>query len=222
MTVELLLAPLALDDGTLASFEASLSPGEHARAETLRDARLRRRYVADHGWRRRVLGERLGCAPADVAYAVGPRGKPEPAGGALRFSASRTGDTALYAVSGSPDAEVGVDVEEIRDPANLAGIVQRVLSAAERAALERVPDGERAAAVFACWTRKEAYLKALGTGLVFPLTELELWAGDDRPVLCGEVEVRSVDAGPGCAAAVAVRAGAGGRVSIPASPRRLA
>jgi 4'-phosphopantetheinyl transferase len=215
--IEVWWAPLDVDPKALAAFEASLSRAEHARASALRGAQLRRRYVADHGWRRRLLGERLGCAPAEVAYTIGARGKPELPPGAPHFSASRSADIALYAVSES--AEVGVDVEEVRDDVDLAAMARRFFSPAERAVLERIPARERAAAGFACWTRKEAYAKALGSGLVFPLDAIEVWMGDARPVRHGEVAVHRVDVGPGIEAAVAVRAENATEVSIPNKAR---
>jgi 4'-phosphopantetheinyl transferase len=160
-----------------------------------------------------LLAGRLGLDPPDVDYVISAHGKPEPAGGRLRFSASRSGATALYAVS--EQAAVGVDLEQVRDDVGLEGMARRFLSPAERAAWEAISAQRRVAAGFACWTRKEAWAKAEGTGLVFPLTELEVWAGDDRPVQCGEFVVRAVDAGPGYAAAVAVRAGTLGTAKMP-------
>jgi 4'-phosphopantetheinyl transferase len=152
-----------------------------------------------------LLAERLGLDPADVDYAISEHGKPEPAGGAtLRFSASRSGPRALYAAS--EQAAVGVDLEQLRDDVHLEAMARRFFSPAERAAWETRSPQQRIAAGFACWTRKEAWAKAEGSGLIFPLSELEVWAGDDRPVRCGEFVVRAVDAGLGYAAAVAVRA----------------
>jgi 4'-phosphopantetheinyl transferase len=197
-------APLDLGPSRLAEFESWLSPAERGRADALRGERLRSRYVADHGWRRVLLAERLGLGPADVDYAISENGKPEPAGGRLRFSASRSGPWALYAAS--EQAAVGVDLEQVRDDVGLEAMARRFFSPAERAAWEAISPQRRVAAGFACWTRKEAWAKAEGAGLVFPLAELEVWAGDDRPVQCGEFVVRAVDAGLGYAAAVAVRA----------------
>lgn len=115
----------------------------------------------------------------------------------------------------SEHAAVGVDLEELRDGVGLDAMARRFFSPGERAAFEAIPPPRRDAAGFACWTRKEAWAKAEGTGLVFPLAELEVWAGDDRPVQCGDFVVRAIDAGPGYAAAVAVRAGTLGTAKIP-------
>jgi 4'-phosphopantetheinyl transferase len=151
-----------------------------------------------------LLGEWLSFDPADVDYTVSPDGKPEPAGGRPRVSATRSDGVALYAVS--DQAAIGVDLEQIRADVDLDAMAERFFSCDERAAYFATPADRRSTAGFACWTRKEAWAKAEGSGLVFPLTELEVWAGDDRPVHCGGFVVRAVDAGPGYAAAVAVRA----------------
>jgi 4'-phosphopantetheinyl transferase len=118
----------------------------------------------------------------------------------------------------SEHAAVGVDLEELRDGVDLDAMARRFFSLAERAAFEAIPPPQRVVAGFACWTRKEAWVKAEGTGLVFPLTELEVWAGDDRPVQCGDFVARTIDAGHGYAAALAVTAGANAAVSAPHKP----
>jgi 4'-phosphopantetheinyl transferase len=174
------------------------------------ETRTRARWIADHGWRRVLLGRRLGCAPAAVDYLVGEHGKPSPAGGGWQFSASRSAGSALYGLSCV--AEVGVDHEHLQAAAPTP--VRRVFSARERAALEATPDALRRAAALACWVRKEAYLKALGTGLRFPVDGIEVWAGDERDVRHGEVVVRTPALGPDIVAALAVRVGAGPAAEI--------
>ncbi len=185
--------------------EASLSADERARGDALGAALPRRRFIADHGWRRRLLGSLTGRAPGDIEYRLDERGKPSLRGSSLRFNAARSAGTGLYVTCET--AQVGVDVEEIRTDVDLAAMARRFFSAAERAALEQTPPSRRATAAFACWTRKEAWLKAAGTGLVFPLDEVDVWAGDDRPVRHGQFEVATVDAGPGMAGAVAIGGG---------------
>jgi 4'-phosphopantetheinyl transferase len=152
-----------------------------------------------------------------VAYALGEHGKPYLSDGGPRFSAARGGDTALYALCES--AEVGVDIEPVRVDVDLAGMARRFFSPAEQAALRAIPAAGEAAAVHACWTRKEAYGKAVGTGLRFPLTEIEVWAGDDTEVRHGEVVVQAVAIDGGLAAAVAVWAPRVSSVSTICPPR---
>ena len=190
-----------------------MSADERARGRILHGEPWQR-YVADHGIRRRLLARHLGCSPTEVAFAIGELGKPRLASGGPHFNASRTGANALYAICEA--AEVGVDVEPVHvDGIDVEGLAGRVLSPAERAALAALPDHARAAALTACWARKEAYLKALGSGLVFPLSDVEVWAGDDRPLRRGEVVVHAVALGAGLAAAVGVRIGPEQTLSMP-------
>jgi 4'-phosphopantetheinyl transferase len=215
IAVELWRAPLDVAEDVFAELTATLAPAEHARAGALRGATERRRFLTDHGWRRRLLGERSGRAPEAIVFVAGGHGKPRLDGGGPRFSASRSGAIALYAVCEL--AEVGVDLEAVSRDGNLDRLAGRVLAPGERTRYESAPRSERPGALAACWTRKEAYLKALGTGLVFPLSDLELWAGDGRPVRRLGIEVHDVaPAGAGLAGAVAVALAPGHTVAIAA------
>jgi 4'-phosphopantetheinyl transferase len=98
----------------------------------------------------------------------GERGKPRICGGyRLRFNLSHSGGQALYALA--LDCEVGVDLEQIRPMPDCDSIAARFFSAAEVRDLLSVPPDQRVEAFFACWTRKEAYVKAVGDGLCLPL-----------------------------------------------------
>ena len=113
----------------------------------------------------------LRCAPGDVRIVTGDLGKPRLACSDLRFSAARSAGIALYATSWT--MEVGVDIEAIRTTADIDGIAARFMSPAEQRALASLPPTQRLAAFFQCWTRKEAYVKGIGTGLSFPLRDVD-------------------------------------------------
>ena len=204
MIVGLFRAPLDLEPDQLETFAATLSAEELARAEALRAPQARRRWIADHGWRRRLLADWLPTrSPSQLTFTDNGHGKPRLAGAGPHFSASRSEDVAWYAIS--DQAEVGVDVERIDRDRPLERLAQRLLSTRERAIYESMPAAERAAALYACWTCKEAAVKALGTGLVFPLTALEAWTHDGAPMRAGGLEIRGLTTEPGRTAAVAVR-----------------
>jgi 4'-phosphopantetheinyl transferase len=230
VVVELYWASLEVDDVVFRILSETLSAAERDRAAGLMDTPHRGWFTVDHGWRRVLLAAALGCAPAQVVYEEGPHGKPRLAGGTRpHFSASRSEAVGLYALSRS--AEVGVDIEEVPAAGDLTALARRVFSPTERAAWESSPASGRAAAFSACWTRKEAHGKAHGTGLVFPLDEIEVWAGDDRPVRVGDAVVHAVDVaemggggaarGVRLAAAVAILADPGRAVAVPGAPVRL-
>jgi 4'-phosphopantetheinyl transferase len=213
MTVELFRAPLDVGHDGVDGFAATLSAEELARADALQDPQARRRWIADHGWRRRLLAERLGGrSPAALAFVDGAHGKPRLAGPGPHFSASRSDDVAWYAVS--EQAEVGVDVERIDRERSLERLARRLMSARERTIYDAVPDLARADAVYECWTCKEAAVKALGSGLAFPLTAIEAWTGDGAPIRTEGLEVRSLASDGDRMAAVAVRLRTGDTVAI--------
>lgn len=115
-----------------------------------------------------VLGAYLRIGPRDVRFAYGRRGKPRLSSPAeLRFNASASSGLAVFALT--LDCEVGIDVEAIRPVAEMDAVARRFFSSEEVAALERLPQVERDRPFYACWTRKEAYVKAVGDGLAVPL-----------------------------------------------------
>jgi 4'-phosphopantetheinyl transferase len=173
---------------------------ERRRAAEYRDPRDGERFLGARAWLRRLLGEELGCAPAAVPIVAAPGGKPRVDGSELRFSASRSGDVALFATSWT--TEVGVDVEALRDE-SLDALAARLYSPAERRALERLADPDRRVAAFGCWARKEAYVKATGTGIGVALAELDVGVGGAGPVAFDGWTVHDVTLEPGLAAAVA-------------------
>jgi 4'-phosphopantetheinyl transferase len=186
---------------------ACLEPGERDRVARLRSERDRARVLVARGWRRHVLAARLGADPAELRFVADARGKPRLADDPVHFSASRSGSLALLAVC--VDREVGVDVEAIERHRDIERLAGRIMSAREREAFAELAPDDRRAAMFACWARKEAYVKATGEGLVFPLDRTTVWAGDDRTVTVDGWLVQGLAVAPGCAAALAVRSGSG-------------
>ena len=184
---------------------AVLDPEERARAAAFARPELRDRYLAAHVMLRQVLGGCLDLHPAAVRFARedcpgcgGPHGRPVLAGEPrpLEFSLSHAGALVAVAVAGAP---VGVDVEELPRPATVAE-VSAVLHPAERAEIAAADDP--AAAFARLWTRKEAYLKGIGTGLG---RDLGLdYVGSEQPGPEGWA-LADLSAPAGHAVAVAVR-----------------
>jgi 4'-phosphopantetheinyl transferase len=150
-------------------WDAHLSPEERQRAASFRFPRDRDRFIVVHGILRRVLDSYLPQAPTLI---YGTNGKPALACGGLHFNLSHTDDRALIAVSAT--GELGVDLERVRLEPDAARIADYCFSPSERKALSLVPQARQAEAFFKCWTRKEAFVKALGDGLSYPLTEFSV------------------------------------------------
>jgi 4'-phosphopantetheinyl transferase len=123
------------------------------------------------GTLRAILSDRLRIDPRDVRFVYGEHGKPELAepfsGSGLRFNLSHSGSLALCAVV--RHCRVGVDIERLRPVPHLEAIAERTFSPRERDTLRQLPPELRHEAFFNCWTRKEAYIKAIGKGLAHPL-----------------------------------------------------
>ena len=190
----------------LARLGEHLSADERRRAGRFQLDRDRRRFVAGRGRLREVLASYVDGPPGQVAFAYGPRGKPRlegPRASRLRFNLSHTADHALIAVS--RDREVGVDLETIRAEALGETEAALFLSPAERRVIDRLPVADRPRALFLLWVQKEAYAKARGDGLALDLQAIDVSA-------CEGWDVRTLDAGPGFAAALAVERGFGPHV----------
>ncbi|WP_411105573.1 4'-phosphopantetheinyl transferase family protein [Streptomyces sp. cmx-4-9] len=157
-------------DGALQMLDAA----ERDRAGRLLREADRRRYLASHVGLRVLLGGYLGLAPEKVGLVRedcpccgGPHGRPAVAGGALHFSLSHSEDLAYFAFAGVP---VGVDVEGLPGAAAVADILT-TLHPAETAELTVLAEPDRRAALARVWSRKEACLKATGTGLALGVAE---------------------------------------------------
>jgi 4'-phosphopantetheinyl transferase len=147
-----------------------LSDDERRRAAGFHFERDRSRFIVTRAYLRILMGHYLQKEPTEIKFSYGPNGKPFLAGeGAvdLRFNLSHSHGLAVYAVTNG--REIGVDLEYNSENMDIEAIAERFFSAQESAALKSLPDHEKSKAFFACWTRKEAYIKARGEGLSVPL-----------------------------------------------------
>lgn len=172
----LVLFPLDVPDAEREAHARLLSELERARAARFHSAVDGARFLVAHGQLRRVLAVQLGLPPEAVGFVAGPHGKPGLAGAAaasgLCFNMSHSGDLGL--VGWSWHREIGVDVEVWRPTRDQAALVRRFFSPAEIAAWEALPLEQRHEAFFNLWTRKEAYVKALGRGLSLALDSFDV------------------------------------------------
>ncbi len=160
-----------------------LAADEWQRANRFRFEKHRRQYVVGRGALRALLAAYLGILPQDVRFTYGPRGKPflappQNAGG-LQFNLSNSDELAL--VGFVPGSEIGVDVEYLRPMADCEQIAERFFSESERRVLRGIPFPTKQEVFFNCWTRKEAYLKAVGEGLAAPLDSFDVTLAPGDP-----------------------------------------
>ncbi|UCC55897.1 MAG: 4'-phosphopantetheinyl transferase superfamily protein [Gammaproteobacteria bacterium] len=152
--------------------ESPLSADELQRAQRLRDIQKRNHFIAGRAALRDLLGEYTGTEPRELQFVYGPHGKPSLRDNPLRFNFSNSGEVALLAVAS--DREVGVDIEYRDRSIRVEPLAAHIFTNAEAAAFRQLPESKRHAALLAAWTRKEAYLKALGTGFSLSLNSFSV------------------------------------------------
>jgi 4'-phosphopantetheinyl transferase len=197
-----------------------LSLDERRRAERIVIDRPQNQFIVARGTLRLLLGRYLQQRPERIELTCDAHGKPcltlQDAGAGLHFNLSHSHELALFALTRM--GAVGIDVEQVRASVRCDDLAVRFFSAHEVKALQSLPTAERHEAFFACWTRKEAFLKAKGTGLRLPLDQFDVTVQPDAPARllrvgwdAGEVErwqLYNVAVRAGYRAAMAVGAGA--------------
>ncbi|HEY2256411.1 MAG TPA: 4'-phosphopantetheinyl transferase superfamily protein [Variovorax sp.] len=190
---------------------ASLSPAEQERAARFVFARDGARYRAAHAALRQLLADETGIAAQRLEFAFGEFGKPALARSApgLHFNLSHSRSMGLIAISHG--AEVGVDVELQRPMPDALELAASYFTPHEIDTLQALPPGARDHAFLVGWTRKEAFLKALGLGISVDLRTVDVgldgaarsvayMAGDRRRTL----RVAAIVPAPGAVGAVAL------------------
>ncbi len=191
-----------------------LSEQELARGASFVAELHRRRYMIGRAVLRRILASRLDVAPAALRFSYGDWGKPAlvPSSGQapLAFNVSHSQGLMLCAVAS--ERAVGIDVEREPQDRDVMGIARTCFSPDELATLARLDEAERPRGFVACWTRKEAYIKAVGMGMSIPLTGFSVSLSPDEPPALlhvsdsldepGRWSMAAFDPAPGFAAAV--------------------
>jgi len=163
-----------------------LSNDEQVRAARFHFDRHRQAFVLGRAVLRFLVSAMLAISPAEVEFCYGPKGKPSLADSRarLRFNSSNSGNLAAYAFTEGCD--LGIDVEALRPMPDMDRIAARFFAPEEASELGSLPESDRPQGFFNCWTRKEAYIKAVGDGLSIPLASFQvtLRPGAAAAILC--------------------------------------
>ncbi|HEY7499939.1 MAG TPA: 4'-phosphopantetheinyl transferase superfamily protein [Vicinamibacterales bacterium] len=158
-----------------------LAPDERARADRFHSPRERAQFIVARGALRSILGDYLGASPRRLEFRRSPFGKPSlvgPSNLLPDFNVSRASDVMVCAIA--ERARVGIDIETVGRTAGERD-ESAYFSPVERDSLGRLAPDRRAEAIAVCWTRKEAFIKAHGEGLSFPLDAFDVSVHPDPP-----------------------------------------
>ncbi|HEY9516777.1 MAG TPA: 4'-phosphopantetheinyl transferase superfamily protein [Gemmatimonadaceae bacterium] len=167
----------------LPELERHLSSDERERAARFAFAPDRARFIVAHGLLRTILAAYLDTTPSAIRFRTNEFGKPSVEGQsarcALHFNFSHSDGLALCAVARG--RSLGVDVERVRPIPSPEKIAERFFSRREYAALLSLPEAQRREAFYACWSRKEAYVKGRGMGLSLALDSFDTSLAPGEP-----------------------------------------
>ena len=155
--------------------QSLLSPDELQRANRFRFGEHRRRFVIARGCLRRLLEEYLQTDARDIVFTYAVEGKPSldvRHRTDLRFNISHSGEIAAYGFT--LGRNIGIDVELMSRDVDVDEIPKRFFSCAEQQWMSTLQGEEKVQGFFNCWTRKEAYVKAVGAGLSLPLRDFDV------------------------------------------------
>ena len=179
----------------VSTLERLLSAPEAARAKAFRFAKDRMHFIIARAMLRTILANYLALNPYEISFHYNAYGKPQLSAehrSSLHFNLSHSRDIALYAVS--MRHAVGIDVEYVDDSLEFDQLAQSVFAASEVSYLAALPQQDKSKAFFQGWTCKEAYIKAVGSGLAIPLDSFVVSLNIHRPAKLIRVQEQSSEA----------------------------
>lgn len=163
----------------VAEFEQFLIPDEVTRAARFGLDLPRHTYIVTRGFLRLLLSKYLAADPRRIPFSYTSRGKPV-LGLDTRINFNVTHSSGMAAIALALDCRLGIDLEEIRPLPGLEDIAKRFFCPEEAAEILSCSAKERERSFFRCWTRKEAYIKAVGEGLHIPLDSFRVTVKPDE------------------------------------------
>jgi len=196
-----------------------LSKSEKSRAARFHFEQDRNRYIAAHGILRQILGRYLNIPAQEMQFKYGDYGKPEldavHADNEITFNMSHSSGTALYGFT--RNCPIGVDIERIKEVPDMDAVAGQFFSANETDNFNKLAQAKKIRAFYRCWTVKEAFVKAVGQGLHFPMDCIDICIDPDKSVRLIQVGgdakeasqwwIKELIPGNGIAGAVAARGG---------------
>jgi 4'-phosphopantetheinyl transferase len=183
-------AALDLPSSTVQELREVLTNDEKARAEQFHFDRDKQRFIAARGMLREILAFYLEVKAGELRFDYGRNDKPKLSdtfgNKAICFNLSHSQGIALYGLT--QGRAIGVDIEYIRDISEIEQIVEQFFSTKENDLFRTLPENLKKETFFNCWTRKEAFVKAVGDGLSFPLDKFDVSLSPGEPARLMRIE----------------------------------
>lgn len=161
---------VAVDDKSTSRYWHLLDQDEQIHAGKIKNALFRHRYIEVHGRLRKLLSQLLNQAPEKIAIKKTAFGKPYLADyPELVFNLSHSGDAFLIAVGYY--CQLGADLEHCQRRVDFSALVNKCFAEEEITYWNRLPEEQKKIAFYRLWTRKEAFVKAVGRGLALGLKQ---------------------------------------------------
>lgn len=156
----------------LKRFEVILSSDELEKANRYKFENDRNNYIVCRAILRNIIGSYLSLDPSEVTFSYSEKGKPYIKGNNIKFNLAHSKGFAVYAFA--LENEIGIDVEYLKAIPDAIKIAERYFSEYEIDELKKTDTAKIENLFFICWTRKEAFIKAIGEGLSYPLTDFSV------------------------------------------------
>lgn len=170
---------LCLNEEDFKYYQSILDESEKKRAAAFLDNNDRSQWVAAHGQMRLILAMYTGITPSKIPLVQRHGEKPFIQDSKLFFNLSHTKNYALLALSNT--GEIGIDIEYKREAAKIEAISRSTFSESEQSAILAVEGEERKTRFFRCWTKKEAFIKAIGKGFSYDTKSFSVPVESDGP-----------------------------------------
>ena len=168
-SIDVFYAEIKYFESLFSYFMDFITEDEKLLASKLYSDTARKTYVACHALLRLILAKKLNMDPLELSIVKGSNNKPGLLYNQAYFNVSHTREAFAFAIA--KDFHVGIDIEKIKKSINLQPILNNFFSFSEREYVLN-SEAESLTRFFLLWTRKEALLKALGTGIIYNLNQI--------------------------------------------------
>ena len=179
--IDVWLCDLKTLSGETNKFYNTLSDDERERANKLKVEDKKQQYIITRGTLRQRLNLLTNIDPEDFVFEYLEHGKPVLINDArfadITFNISHSHNLALIAIS--LKQSIGIDIEKINHDSDHQALVTRFFSMAEQAEFKTLSEAIKSKAFCACWTRKEAFIKAIRSGVTYGLGNFDVTVDPD-------------------------------------------